>query len=226
MYCATPSSLCLGCLERGDTHQSTATTIAMNQEPKETREERHTGKRLAAINELLAAHINEAPLPNSPGILSIVTAFGLDTRRDVCTVEADHKDAWDSIAAKDGTLMKDPFTRYVPQGMRKPDEKKTPTGGLTRAEILWNHVKPILLARLKFYVNRNLLPEWKQQEMKNIAKLTGFDYAGQWKEICNTTLPPPKSWGPGIDETTLEPTTVLAMWKRKKITAAQVAQAA
>ena len=174
---------------------------------KETREERHTGKRLAAINVLLDGHLKTAPLPARPPILHIAAAFGLDVAAGECAGQAQHDRAWASLDAKDRVAD---FNRdfWAPRNA-------TPKT-YTREEMLWQHVAPLLRKRLTFRINRDLLPAWKQQDMERIAALTGFDYAGQWKTLCTETLPVPKSWGAGIDPMTLQPTTLGAGWRRVK----------
>lgn len=165
---------------------------------KAPREDGHTGKRLAALNELLKAHIGKAPMPSGDAhvpILHIVAAFGLSAQHRDCTDERSHKAVWDSLDAEPGSVLPDSF-----EGVWRSAKSAL----LTREEILWTHVKPLLLGRLHFRVNGDLLPAWKRKEMERIAKLTGFNYSAQWATICTVTLPPPKSWGPGIDPMTLK----------------------
>jgi hypothetical protein len=181
--------------------------ISMNTPTKkETREQRHTAKRLAEINEQLSEHISKAPRPTKPPILHIVAAFGLDSALPECQSERQHKRPWASLDAKDA----------VSDIAEHDYNYKNEAGGLTREEVLWRHVRPLLRRRLFYRVNGDLLPAWKQDEMKRLARLTGFDYSAAWEKVCRETLPPPKSWGADIDPITLEPTTLLAKWKAAK----------
>ena len=173
-------------------------------EIKETREQRHTGKRLAHINQLLDEHLKTASLPLDPPILHIVAAFGLDIGLKECGSAAQHAKTWASLDAPERVEDLDRFHPY---------SKKA---SLTREEMLWKHVTPLLRERIKFRVNRDLLPPWKQKEMERIAALTGFDYAFQWELICTDTLPVPKSWGEGIDPMTLAATSLAAAWRKAK----------
>ena len=189
----------------------------MNEPTKVTREQRHTGKRLAAINALLDGHLKTTPLPATPPILHIVAAFGLDTGMGECAGQAQHDRAWASLDAKDRVAdfsrdFWDDYSRTSPLATSEKRGAKT----YTREELLWKHVAPLLRKRLHFRINRDLLPTWKQKEMERIAALTGFDYAGQWETLCTETLPAPKSWGAGIDPMTLQPTTLGAGWRRVK----------
>ena len=157
---------------------------------KESREDRHTGKRLAHLNQQLHAHLSETPDPAADvPILAIVAAFGTSSSRPTCTHQRAHDEAWNSLDG-DGTKV---------SGLHygcKPN---------TRGQILWESVIPLLKGRLTFRVNNELLPKWKQAEMKRIATLTGFNHEAAWLEICNKTCPVPKSWGPGLDPVTLKP---------------------
>jgi hypothetical protein len=196
----------------------------MNEPIKETREQRHTGKRLAAINALLDGHLKTTPLPATPPILHIVAAFGLDVKAGECGTQAQHERAWKSLDARG--RVEDFSRNYWDYTDRRPRGEKGGVQTCTREELLWQHVAPLLRERLKFRVNRDLLPAWKQQEMERIAHLTGFDYADQWKTLCVETMPVPKSWGPGIDAITLAPTTLGAGWRRAKAITAKARAAA
>ena len=165
-------------------------------EKKPTREERHTAKRLTEINELLSEHVSKAPRPKRPPILHIVAAFGLDTSRPECGSERAHLGPWASLGAKEGVADLAGHDYWNPRSKKEEE--------LTREDMLWQHVRPLLRRRLFYRVSGDLLPAWKREEMKCIAKLTGFDYAAEWEKICRETLPPPKSWGAGIDPLTLE----------------------
>jgi ParB/RepB/Spo0J family partition protein len=162
-------------------------TAPASGKPKESREDRLTGKRLAHLNQQLHEHCeaDKAPLPENTPILSIVAAFGLPHARNTCTGERDFKEAWESL----DTPVCD-MVSGLGYGSRKTAH---------RADILWQSVLTILKHRLAFRVNNDLLPKWKQAEMKRIADLTGFNHETAWQTICTTTVPIPKSWGPGLD---------------------------
>jgi hypothetical protein len=157
---------------------------------KESREDRHTGKRLAHLNQQLHEYLHEkATLPEDTPILAIVAAFGTSSSRGSCSGEADHNRAWNSL---DGDGKKVSGLHY---GSNRP---------ASREQILWESVIPLLKGRLTFRVNNDLLPKWKQAEMKRLATLTGFNHEAAWIEICTKTCPVPKSWGPGLDPMTLK----------------------
>ena len=77
----------------------------------------------------------------------------------------------------------------------------------TRETVLWNCVTPLLVGRLFFQKNSELQDGHKRKEMTRIAQITSFDEEAAWQTICKTTIPVPKSWGPGIDPITLKPET-------------------
>jgi hypothetical protein len=168
--------------------QATAPAAAKQ---KESREDRHTAKRLAHLNQQLHEHLDEkAKLPEDVSILAIVAAFGLSSSRGSCTGEADHNRAWNSLDS-DGKKI---------TGLHYGSNKTA-----SREQILWESVIPLLKGRLVFRVNNDLLPKWKQAEMRRIAALTGFNHEAAWQTICTKTVPIPKNWGPGLDPITLKP---------------------
>ena len=165
-------------------------TAPASAKPKESREDRLTGKRLAALNEQLHEHLEKsAEPPGDVPILHIAAAFGMNANRGSCLSERCHKEAWESL---DSTCKVACFGGYG----------ATKTG--PRENILWEAVLPLLKSRIACHTNRDLLPKWKQAEMKRIADLTGFPHETAWLEICNKTVPIPKSWGPGLDPVTLK----------------------
>ena len=172
----------------------------MTTRKKETREERHTGKRLAAINDLLDAYLESAPLPATPPILHVVAAFGLNASQGECQTQRQHDRAWASLDAKDKV---GDFSEGYWDWETQIRGDKTKAKTFTREQLLWQHITPLLRRRLTYRIHRDLLPAWKQADMERIAKLTGFDYDAEWGKICVVTLPVPKSWGADIDTLTL-----------------------
>lgn len=158
---------------------------------KETREERLTGKRLAEINKRLQAHAKKAPIPAHIPMLNLAAAFGTSDSRRECSIERQHRDAWDSVHAADGIVSH--------LGYGKPEPA-------SREEVLWESIRRNITSRLTFRIPKDLLPDFKRSEMRQIAALTSFPWEEQWKEICRSVVPVPKSWGPGIDPITLQPT--------------------
>ena len=75
----------------------------------------------------------------------------------------------------------------------------------TPENVIWFSVRTVIRKRLFFHKNGDLLISWNRTEMEKIAWLIGFDYEGEWRKICTTDLPVPKSWGAGIDAITLKP---------------------
>ena len=156
----------------------------------ESREDKLTGKRLAAMNAAIKEHVTKSSAPESPPILHIVAAFGLSSSREHCMGKPGHSLAWTSLDA-------DASENVMPFGHNE-------TKKLTRTEVLWKSIIPILIGRIYFQKNSDLLSQWKRDEMTRIASLTGLDYEAEWKKICTEQVPVPKSWGPGIDPITLK----------------------
>ena len=151
-----------------------------------SREDKLTGKRLAALNQHLDNKVTDAPAPQGHAMLRLVAAFGTTTNRSLNYQGSDQTAPWRSLDST-GAI---PAFGYA-EGEDTPEN------------VLWNAIKPILRARLKFYTNGDLLKEFMQEEMKRQAELIGLDYHKNWLEICGE-IPVPKSWGPGIDPVTLE----------------------
>lgn len=165
-------------------------TNGKGEDPKD----RLFGKRLAALNERLVKAIAATPVENIEGgpanIVRYVAAFGIAGTRSHCSHKSDYAKAWaDSFDNKADALVP-----LFDGGLGKKG---------SRAAVLWHSVKPMLTGRLAFAKNSDLLPDWKQAEMRNIARVIGFPFATEWKKICTTDIPVPKSWGPGFDPVTL-----------------------
>lgn len=163
---------------------SPAATAAPHSPGKgDSREDKLTGKRLAALNQYLDNTISDAPLPSGISIVRLAAAFGMNTSRTYAEPLA-----WESLDSG-GTV---PSLGY-------------PTSPLTPEQAIWEHIRPILRTRLAYNTNKDLLSDTRQNEMQRQAMLVGFDHEGQWKRICTEEIPVPKSWGPGIDAITLQP---------------------
>jgi len=152
----------------------------------ESREDRLTGKRLAAMNKLLVEAICAADVPAGVPILNLVAAFGMTDQRNYLSNLKDHEAVWLSLDAE----------VLVP-------EFGHGGGNLTREELLWESIRPILKGRIYFGTNRDLVRPDKMAEMQAIAGLIGFDWQSEWIRVCTDELPVPKSWGKGIDPITL-----------------------
>lgn len=147
----------------------------------DSREDKLTAKRYAALNQYLDNEVSTAEIPTSISMLRLAAAFGMDAKRDYAG-----DSAWDSLDSETDVPGLD-FTgdRVAPE------------------QAIWNVIKPILRRRLSYSTNKELLDERRQTEMLRIGKLVGFDHEAKWLEICTKEIPVPKSWGPGIDPVTL-----------------------
>lgn len=173
-------------LPKGEDAEPVPTTAAPVK--KESREDRLTGKRLALLNQSIAAAVKEAPVPATVPLLKIVAAFGMQGNRsqpDGRSIQA----TWKSIDA----------TGPVPPLEYFADEPLSPE------EVVWNGIKTVIGSRLAYHRNGDLLDASRREDMERIAALIGFDHAARWAEICTREAPVPKSWGPGFDPVTLQP---------------------
>jgi ParB/RepB/Spo0J family partition protein len=164
-----------------------ATGTSSTSAPKETREAKLTGKRLAVMNERIKAALEKAPLPTTVPILQLVALFGTNSNNQFCMKAADAK-LWDLVAAN-----KLPRISGVDIGKHDTPEN-----------VIWLSVRQVIAKRLFFHKNSDLLISWNRNELEKIAWLIGFDYAGEWVKICTVDVPVPKSWGAGIDAMTLK----------------------
>jgi len=158
---------------------------------QDSREDRLTGKRLAAIHAKILAALEQTPVETITArfpILNLVAAFGTDSSRRHCFGDTDHTAAWGSLYAESAV---DHLNEYHEEPV-------------SRETALWHTIRPILRQRITTYKNSDLLPEHKQHELRQLAALIGFPWASTWETICRTEVPPPKSWGPGIDPITLQ----------------------
>lgn len=166
----------------------TVETTTGPEKKRESREDRLTGKRLALLNQSLAAAVKEAPVPESVPLLNIVAAFGMSRSRNYVSQD-NFTDTWASVDSEGLVPTLDHFS----------EERMTPE------EAVWDAVKPVILGRLNFQKNSDLIHAIRRQDMERIASLIGFDHAEKWTTICTTEAPVPKSWGPGFDALTLQP---------------------
>lgn len=158
---------------------------------KESREDRLVGKRLALMNERLEIAVKDAHLPTRVPILRIVASLGMSRSRSTSSGRS-YKATWDSIESADLVYDLDDFHEPL----------------LTPEDAVWKSVKPVLLGRLTFHRNLDLLDPFKRGDMEQIARLIGFNYDETWETICKVDAPVPKSWGPGFDAVTLKPLTL------------------
>jgi ParB/RepB/Spo0J family partition protein len=155
---------------------------------KESREDRVTGKRLAILNQSIAAAVKAAPVPATAPILKIVAAFGMSGSRSDSSART-IRATWESIDSPGDVPPLDCWT----------EEPQAPEA------VIWNGVKTIIGMRLQFQRNSDLLDADRRTDMERIATLIGFDHAARWTEICTLEVPVPKSWGTGFDAFTLQP---------------------
>ena len=146
-----------------------------------SREDRLTGKRLASMNEAVRIAIEKAPVPTTVPILQLAAVFGTDYSRPY------GEGVWNFLGKKVPRLT-------YPEG----EANQTPE------QAIWESIKIVLKKRLSFNTNNDLLKESNQTEMTKAAWLVTFDYAAEWTNICTNLIPPPKSWGKGVDPITLE----------------------
>ena len=160
---------------------------------QESREDKLTGKRLSVINDWLRDAIDKCHTnPAGADILELVAIFGISGSRTFCSSASDHA-VWQNRGK-----AKLPHLSLMNSGEASPED------------VIWESLKPVLKQRIQFHTNKDLLHPWKIGEMKNIAKLIGFDYDGEWTTICTKEIPVPKSWGVGFDPITLQPAVVTA----------------
>jgi len=138
------------------------------------------------MNERLEIAVKEAALPTRVPILRIVASLGMCRSRSISSGRS-YKATWDSIESADLVHDPDDFQEQL----------------LTPEEAVWKSVKPVILSRLTFHRNLDLLDPFKRGDMEQIARLIGFNYDEAWEAICKTEAPIPKSWGTGFDPMTL-----------------------
>jgi ParB/RepB/Spo0J family partition protein len=154
---------------------------------KESREDRLTGKRLALMNERLVAAVQEAEVPAAIPTLRIAAAFGMSRSRSYSSSRT-YQNSWQAVDSADLVPDLDDYT----ERMVSPEVA------------VWAAVKPVLLGRLTFHRNSDLLDRFKRGDMERIASLIAFDYVREWESICTKEITVPKSWGSGFDPVTLE----------------------
>lgn len=171
-----------------DAEPTPATATATPAVPRESREDRVTGKRLALLNQAIAAAVKAAPVPETVPLLKIVAAFGMSGSRshaDARSIRA----TWQSIDSAGPVPPLDLWN----DGPQSPED------------VVWHGVKTVIGSRLAFQRNSDLLDADRRTDMERIAALIGFDHAARWAEICTKEVPVPKSWGSGFDPMTLLP---------------------
>jgi ParB/RepB/Spo0J family partition protein len=147
--------------------------------PKVDPKERLIAKRKAVLQESLAKALKKAPRPKNHTILKLVAAFGTDGN--------EHKEKWTAPARK-------PWT-----GLEQEDNA-------TLTERLWKGVRNILLSRLTYDKNKDLVAPGFVAEFRSIADLIGYDLDAEYSRICLEEVKVPKSWAKqNLDPVTLKP---------------------
>lgn len=158
-----------------------------NNAPKISREDALIGKRLAAMNTYLREALEIAPVPTTVPLMRLVALFGTNSNNthDV------GRDAspWNHITAD----------KLPPLSIMSNKQKDT------EENVIWEAVRKVIVQRISYQTNKDLLQKHKRNEMDKIAWLIGFDWEGEWQKTCTQDHPVPKSWGTGIDPITLKP---------------------
>ena len=180
----------------GKAKASGSGTATGNNAPKISREDALTGKRLAAMNTYLREALEIAPVPTTVPLMRLVALFGTMKNNSFCMSTQD-SDTWNLVKAD----------QLPPLSIHFKKEKDT------EDNVIWDSVRKVILQRLQFGTNKDLLQKHKRNEMDKIAWLIGFDWEGEWQKTCTQDLPVPKSWGQGIDPITLKPIKIAAAGK-------------
>ncbi len=170
------------------------------------REEKLTAKRLALLNERVRKAVETAGVPKAVEMIRLAAVFGSDGKRPFCSSARD-LDVWKDAAGKGKVRSLSVFGGK----------------GETVEAVVWESIRKVLVQRLAFLRNLDLLAGYKREEMSRLSWLVGFDEEGEWKKICTVDVPVPKSWGAGIDPMTLKAASGSPGRKAGKKVAAKVA---